>query len=217
MGSVAPPKAEALMTKFKLRDLDLPNRMVLAPMTRGRGTAAHVPTPMMADYYTARAAGGLLITEGTFISPAAIGWANAPEIYSDAAVAAWKDVTAAVHAAGGRIFCQLWHTGRASHSAFRGDGSLGVAPSAAATPAVPRGATPAPGADRPTGAPRPRASRRAPPRGKDRTARRPPLRRRRRGRRCGCGSGGDRHPHHWHRRQRVRAARAEAPMVRPAT
>jgi len=132
MGSVAPPKAEALMTAFKLRDLDLPNRMVLAPMTRGRATAAHVPTPMMADYYAARAAGGLLISEGTFISPAAIGWANAPEIYSDAAVAAWTDVTAAVHAAGGRIFCQLWHTGRASHSAFREDGSLGVAPSAVA-------------------------------------------------------------------------------------
>lgn len=133
MGSQATATpVKALLQPFTLGDLPLPNRMVLPPLTRGRATADHIPTPLMGTYYAQRASAGLLISEGTFVSPAAIGWPNAPEVYSPEAVAAWRGVTGAVAAAGGRIFCQLWHTGRASHSSFRADGSRGVAPSAVA-------------------------------------------------------------------------------------
>lgn len=133
MGSQATATpVKALLQPFTLGDLPLPNRMVLAPLTRGRATDDHIPTALMGTYYAQRASAGLLISEGTFVSPAAIGWPNAPEVYSSEAVAAWRGVTGAVAAAGGRIFCQLWHTGRASHSSFRADGSRGVAPSAVA-------------------------------------------------------------------------------------
>lgn len=133
MGSQATATpVNALLQPFTLGDLPLPNRMVLAPLTRGRATDDHIPTALMGTYYAQRASAGLLISEGTFVSPAAIGWPNAPEVYSPEAVAAWRGVTGAVAAAGGRIFCQLWHTGRASHSSFRADGSRGVAPSAVA-------------------------------------------------------------------------------------
>lgn len=135
MGDVhaTPAPVKALVTPFTLGDLHLPNRMVLAPLTRSRSSDDHIPNvELMGKYYAQRASAGLLISEGTFVSPAAIGWPNAPEIYSPAAVTAWRGITDAVHAAGGRIFCQLWHTGRASHSSFRADGSRGVAPSAVA-------------------------------------------------------------------------------------
>lgn len=129
----APTPVKALLTPFTLGDLPLPNRMVLPPLTRSRASDDHIPdAALMGTYYAQRASAGLLISEGTFVSPAAIGWPNAPEVYSPAAVAAWRGVTDAVHAAGGRVFCQLWHTGRASHSAFRADGSRGMAPSAVA-------------------------------------------------------------------------------------
>lgn len=85
---------------------------------------------MTVRYYTQRASAGLLLTEGTFISPAGVGWVGAPEIYSPTAVEGWKAVTAAVHAAAGRIFCQLWHCGRASHSSFHPQQGRAVAPSA---------------------------------------------------------------------------------------
>lgn len=119
-----------LLTPFTLGgDLPLKNRMVMAPMTRGRAGDAQCPNEMMARYYTQRASAGLLLTEGVLISPVANGWVGAPEIYSPAATDAWKAVTDSVHAAGGRIFCQLWHCGRASHSSFHPKEGRAVAPS----------------------------------------------------------------------------------------
>lgn len=119
-----------LLTPFTLGgDLPLKNRMVMAPMTRGRARDAQRPNEMMARYYTQRASAGLLLTEGVLISPMANGWVGAPEIYTPAATEGWKAVTDAVHAAGGRIFCQLWHCGRASHSSFHPQEGRSVAPS----------------------------------------------------------------------------------------
>ncbi|MDQ2878166.1 MAG: alkene reductase [Pseudomonadota bacterium] len=89
-----------------------PNRVFMAPLTRGRATDAHVPTGIMIDYYSQRASAGLLITEGTGVSRLGLGWPNAPGLWTDAQVEAWKPVTAAVHEAGGRIFAQIWHMGR---------------------------------------------------------------------------------------------------------
>jgi N-ethylmaleimide reductase len=120
-----------LFAPFRLGPLLLPNRFVMAPMTRGRATADGVPTPRMARYYGSRAAAGLLVTEATAISPGGRGWLNAPGIHSEAQVAAWRPVTAAVHGNGGRIFLQLWHMGRVSHPEFLG-GALPVGPSAIA-------------------------------------------------------------------------------------
>ena len=110
--------------------LDLPNRICMAPMTRGRAdNPGHVPTAMMANYYRQRASAGLLITEGTHISPRANGWENVPGIYTPEQIEGWLRVTDAVHEAGGRIFCQLWHQGRMSHPDLLG-GKLPLAPSA---------------------------------------------------------------------------------------
>jgi N-ethylmaleimide reductase len=121
-----------LLSPFNLHSLPLKNRVVMAPMTRARAGSAGIPNALMAEYYAQRAAAGLIITEGTFISDQAIGWLHAPGISSDAQAAAWQQVVEAVHAKGGKIFLQLWHCGRASHSSFRADGSLPVAPSAIA-------------------------------------------------------------------------------------
>jgi hypothetical protein len=93
-----------------------PNRIVMAPLTRGRADRQSVPTPMMADYYAQRAGAGLIISEATGISRGGLGWPYAPGLWSDAQVEAWTPVTAAVHAAGGRIVAQLWHMGRQGHS-----------------------------------------------------------------------------------------------------
>jgi N-ethylmaleimide reductase len=121
--------SDALFSPFQLGDLTLQNRIALAPMTRARAGSTQMPNALMAEYYSQRATAGLLITEGTFISKQAAGWVNAPGIYSDEQAEAWKMVTDAVHAKGSKIFLQLWHCGRASHSAFHG-GELAVAPSA---------------------------------------------------------------------------------------
>ena len=120
-----------LLTEFKLHDLSLKNRVVLAPMTRGRAGKERTATALMAEYYTQRAGGGLLISEATVISEQANGWINTPGIYTDGMVEGWKLVTEAVHAQGTPMFLQLWHCGRASHSTFH-DGELAVAPSAIA-------------------------------------------------------------------------------------
>lgn len=96
----------------------LKNRMVLAPLTRGRADADRVPNKIMGDYYTQRSAGGLLITEATSISPEGNGWVDSPGIYASEMTTAWKSITDRVHLAEGRIVLQLWHTGRASHSDF---------------------------------------------------------------------------------------------------
>ena len=120
-----------LLNEFKLHDLTLKNRVVLAPMTRGRAGKQRTANRLMAEYYTQRAGGGLLISEATVISEQANGWVNSPGIYTDGMVEGWKLVTSAVHDAGAPIFLQMWHCGRASHSAFH-DGKLAVAPSAIA-------------------------------------------------------------------------------------
>ena len=118
-----------LFQPFDLYDLLLPNRIVLAPMTRGRAGADRLPNRLMAEYYTQRSSAGLLITEATTISEEANGWNESPGIYTDEMAEGWKLTTDAVHAKGGVIFLQLWHTGRASHSSFH-QGRLAVAPSA---------------------------------------------------------------------------------------
>ena len=106
-----------LFDPYVLGGRTLSNRLAMAPMTRNRATADHVPTPIMATYYAQRASIGLLITEG--IGPAAdgLGYARIPGLFTPEHVAAWKPVTDAVHAKGGTIFAQLMHTGRASHTA----------------------------------------------------------------------------------------------------
>jgi N-ethylmaleimide reductase len=109
--------------------LRLNNRIVMAPLTRNRAPGA-IPTPLMATYYRQRASAGLLITEATAISHQGQGYADVPGIWSDEQVAGWRQVTDAVHAAGGRIVVQLWHVGRVSHTSLQPDGQKPVAPSA---------------------------------------------------------------------------------------
>ncbi len=106
----------SLLDPIRLGALELPNRILLAPLTRGRGTREHVPTPIMAQYYAQRASAGLMISEATGISRQGLGWPYAPGLWSREQVEAWRPVTEAVHKAGGRIFAQLWHMGRLVHS-----------------------------------------------------------------------------------------------------
>lgn len=117
-----------LFEPFELGTLQLPNRVVMAPMTRSRAVGT-VPTALMAQYYAQRASAGLIITEATQVSAGAQGYPDTPGLHTAQQVAAWRPVTDAVHAAGGRIFVQLWHVGRISHSSYHG-GELPVAPSA---------------------------------------------------------------------------------------
>ena len=121
-----------LFDPYLLRGLSLKNRLVMAPMTRNRATAEHVPTPIMATYYAERADIGLLITEGTSPAPDGLGYPRISGLYSDEQVAAWKPITAAVHARGGKIFVQLMHTGRASHALNLPAGARVVGPMAVA-------------------------------------------------------------------------------------
>src|SRR5215469_7857219 len=121
-----------ILSPFKLGPLQLPNRVVMAPMTRNRAGPGNAPGPLNATYYAQRAGAGLIITEATQISPQGVGYPGTPGIHSAEQVAGWKGVTAAVHAAGGRIVLQLWHVGRISHPSLQPDGALPVAPSAIA-------------------------------------------------------------------------------------
>jgi N-ethylmaleimide reductase len=121
-----------LFTPFQLGPWRLPHRVAMAPMTRNRAGAGNTPTLLMADYYAQRASAALLVTEATQIAPEGVGYPNTPGIHSEAQVAGWRRVTDAVHAAGGRIFAQLWHVGRISHPSLQPDGALPVAPSAIA-------------------------------------------------------------------------------------
>ncbi len=123
-----------LFEPYDLRGLSLQNRLVMAPMTRNRATADHVPTALMVDYYAARADIGLIITEGTSPAPDGLGYARIPGLFNAEHVAAWKSVTDAVHDKGGRIFVQLMHTGRASASANLPAGAQTVGPMAEAMP-----------------------------------------------------------------------------------
>lgn len=122
----------ALFEAVQIGSIKLNNRMVMAPMTRGRAGKERLPNEMMAEYYSQRADVGLIVTEATSISEQAIGWNESPGIFTDEQEESWKLVTKAVHDKGGKIFLQLWHCGRASHSSFHPELGLSVAPSAIA-------------------------------------------------------------------------------------
>ncbi len=123
----------SLFDPIQLGAILCPNRIVMAPLTRGRATREHVPTPLMVDYYAQRASAGLIITEATGMSRQGLGWPFAPGIWTSEQMEAWKPVTEAVHEAGGRIFCQLWHMGRVVHPSFLG-GEAPVSASATTAP-----------------------------------------------------------------------------------
>ena len=123
----------SLFDPIRLGAIDAPNRILMAPLTRGRATEAHVPSPMMIEYYAQRAGAGLIISEATGISREGLGWPYAPGIWNEAQVAGWKPVVEAVHKAGGRIVCQLWHMGRIVHPDFLG-GAAPVSSSATTAP-----------------------------------------------------------------------------------
>src|SRR5919198_3299241 len=120
---------DPLLSPYHLGGLRLANRMVLSPMTRSRAIAGNVPSPLAPQYYVQRASAGFQITEASQVSPRGVGYIRTPGMHSSEQVAGWKQVTDAVHAAGGTIFAQLWHVGRVSHPDFHG-GALPVAPSA---------------------------------------------------------------------------------------
>ena len=124
----------SLFDAINLGAIRAPNRVLMAPLTRGRATREHVPTPLMADYYEQRASAGLIITEATGISRQGLGWPYAPGIWTDEQVAGWRPIVDRVHAAGGRIVCQLWHMGRLVHPSFLG-GEAPVSASATTAPA----------------------------------------------------------------------------------
>ncbi|MGA9049048.1 MAG: alkene reductase [Dehalococcoidia bacterium] len=118
-----------LFSSYELDGLKLMNRMVMAPMTRSRAIEGNVPNPLAAKYYAQRASAGLIVTEGSQVSPHGVGYIRTPGIYSPEQVDGWRKVTDSVHQAGGKIFLQLWHVGRVSHPDFRG-GELPAGPSA---------------------------------------------------------------------------------------
>jgi N-ethylmaleimide reductase len=123
-------KQYGLFDSIVIGDCSLPNRIVMAPMTRNRAGKGNVPQLLNVTYYQQRASAGLIITEGSQISPQAVGYPATPGIHSAEQVEGWKSVTAAVHEKGGHIFLQLWHVGRISHPSLQPDGQLPVAPSA---------------------------------------------------------------------------------------
>jgi N-ethylmaleimide reductase len=140
-----------LLRPVVLRHLLLPNRIVMAPLTRMRAAnSERAPTALHADYYGQRASAGLIVSEGVFVSPGSVGWADVPGLWSEVQVKAWRPVTDAVHKAGGRIFAQLWHTGALSHPDFF-DGALPVS----ASDVDPGQQSVTPGGHKPTVAPRP--------------------------------------------------------------
>jgi N-ethylmaleimide reductase len=121
-----------IFSPFTLGPLALPNRIVMAPMTRNRAGAGNVPTALNATYYAQRASAGLIVSEATQVSPQGVGYPGTPGIHSPEQVAGWTLVTDAVHKARGRIYLQLWHVGRISHPSLQQGGALPVAPSAIA-------------------------------------------------------------------------------------
>src|SRR6202046_4483869 len=119
-----------LLEPFKLGPITLPNRLVMAPLTRNRALEGLVPNPLAVEYYGQRASAGLLITEATQVSQQGQGYQDTPGIYSKEQIAGWRKVTERVHAQGGHIFLQLWHVGRISHTSLPPNGGAPVAPSA---------------------------------------------------------------------------------------
>ncbi len=120
-----------LFDPLRVGALTLPNRIVMAPLTRSRATDDRVPTPLMREYYVQRASAGMILTEATSVTPMGVGYARTPGIWSEAQVEGWRHITEGVHQAGGRIVMQLWHVGRISDPSFLG-GQPPVAPSAIA-------------------------------------------------------------------------------------
>lgn len=118
-----------LFDPLQLGDLRLPNRILMAPLTRSRAIGQRLPNALMAEYYAQRASAGLIVSEATIVTPMGAGYANTPGIWSAEQVKGWKHVTDAVHQSGGLIFSQLWHVGRVSHPVFL-NGATPVAPSA---------------------------------------------------------------------------------------
>lgn len=119
-----------LLQGFLMGDISLNNRIIMAPLTRSRANnSEHIVTPLIAEYYRQRSTAGLIISEGSQVSPRGVGYVNTPGIYSQEQMEAWKQVTKAVHQEGGKIFIQLWHVGRLSHPEFI-NGELPLAPSA---------------------------------------------------------------------------------------
>lgn len=121
-----------LFSPLQVGSFTLRNRIVMAPLTRGRAGVERVPNSLMAEYYAQRASAGLIVTEATHISEQGIGWAETPGIHRDDQVKGWQQITEKVHSRGGLIFLQLWHTGRASHPDFQPGGALPVSASAIA-------------------------------------------------------------------------------------
>ncbi|MEW5770126.1 MAG: alkene reductase [Pseudomonadota bacterium] len=119
-----------LFTPIALGPYTLRNRLAMAPLTRNRSSVEGVHGALNVEYYRQRAGAGLIITEATCVGPEAVGYPLTPGIWNDAQVAGWRPVIEAVHAAGGRIFCQIWHVGRVSHPSLQPGGQLPVAPSA---------------------------------------------------------------------------------------
>jgi 2,4-dienoyl-CoA reductase-like NADH-dependent reductase (Old Yellow Enzyme family) len=117
-----------LFDALKLGDLHLPNRIIMAPLTRSRAGSERIPNRLMAEYYAQRASAGLILTEATVVSPMGVGYHDTPGIWSEAQVEGWRLSTRAVHQAGGRIFLQLWHVGRVSDPELL-NGAAPVAPS----------------------------------------------------------------------------------------
>lgn len=118
-----------LLSPVKIGAWELPNRMIMAPLTRCRSSQGRVPNALMAEYYAQRATAGLIISEATSVEPMGVGYPDTPGIWSDEQVAGWKQITRAVHAQGGRILLQLWHVGRMSDPLYL-NGALPIAPSA---------------------------------------------------------------------------------------
>ena len=122
----------ALFDPITVGDLKLPNRVIMAPLTRMRATPeSRVPNALMAEYYAQRASAGMILSEATSVTPMGVGYPDTPGIWSKEQAEGWKLITRAVHQAGGRIMMQLWHVGRISHPAYL-DGKLPLAPSAIA-------------------------------------------------------------------------------------
>ena len=120
-----------LLQPITIGELNLPNRVIMAPLTRCRAIGNRVPNQLMADYYAQRASVGLIISEATSVDPMGVGYPDTPGIWNDDQTQGWQKVTKAVHAKSGRIFLQLWHVGRISHSMYL-DGKQPVASSAIA-------------------------------------------------------------------------------------
>ncbi|TNF09016.1 MAG: alkene reductase, partial [Pseudomonadales bacterium] len=118
-----------LFDPIQIGDLQLANRIIMAPLTRCRADEGRVPNALMAEYYVQRASAGLIISEATAVTPMGVGYPNTPGIWSDEQIRGWSNITHAVHANGGKIVLQLWHVGRISDPIYL-DGELPVAPSA---------------------------------------------------------------------------------------